>query len=438
MKAVVLAVLLISAYVGSAAAAEPRVRVAIDAKGPIIVGQQVRVDVTVLAPNFFLSPPQFPIFDLPGAIVTLPDENAINSTETIDGESYAGIRRSYMITPQQAGDVSLPPIRITFKYAAEPGKPGAEAAVTLPPETFTVTQPAGAQSSVSPGLVAKVVVTQTLDGDPKAMKVGDALARTVETFAPNTQAMMIPPCTFEARPGTRVYRHDPILSAVRSDRGDFLGGRRVDSATYVFDKPGTYLLPAIQVPWFDADKGTQKASAAPEITVSVREAPVPISDLAPPQAPTAEPDDQAWKRIFIRLVAYAAVGLAISWVWYEFGPRLRDRRRRRHEAWEASEAAAFERLRYACFAGDRFAAYKELASWARREGFASLRALCEREPTLRADVTELENDLFSNTHSRARWNGRHLFDRTAAVRTSRQRSRRSQRSAAVVLPALNP
>jgi hypothetical protein len=157
----------------------------------------------------------------------------------------------------------------------------------------------------------------------------------------------------------------------------------VDSATYVFGKPGTYLLPAIQVPWFDADKGTQKTSTAPEIAVSIAETPAPVSDLAPPQPQTAEPDDQAWTRIFIWLVACAAVALAISWLWYMFGPRLRDRWCRRHEAWEASEAAAFERLRHACSAGDRSAAYKELGSWARREGLASLRALCEREPTLR-------------------------------------------------------
>jgi BatD DUF11 like domain len=106
------------------AAAQPRVRVEIDAKDPILVGQEVRVNVTVLAPNFFLSSPQFPTFDIAGAVVTLLDENALNTTETIDGEIYAGIRRSYAITPRRAGTFTLPPVQITFRYAAEPGKTG--------------------------------------------------------------------------------------------------------------------------------------------------------------------------------------------------------------------------------------------------------------------------------------------------------------------------
>jgi BatD DUF11 like domain len=183
------------------AAAQPRVRVEIDAKDPVLVGQQVRVNVTVLAPNFFLSPPQFPTFDIPGAIVTLLDENALNNTETINGDIYAGIRRTYAITPRRPGTFTLPPARITFRYAAEPGKPGVDAAVALPPQTFTARPAAGAPATATPALVAKVVVTQTLDGDPRAMKVGDALTRTLETFAPNTQAMMIPPLTFQAPEG---------------------------------------------------------------------------------------------------------------------------------------------------------------------------------------------------------------------------------------------
>ena len=67
-------------------AAEPVVRVDILTPAPIVAGQQVQVQVDVLVPNFFLSPLQFPIFDLPNAIVTLPDVRALNLVETIDGD----------------------------------------------------------------------------------------------------------------------------------------------------------------------------------------------------------------------------------------------------------------------------------------------------------------------------------------------------------------
>src|SRR5262249_13361829 len=230
MRALVLIALLLATS-AAYAADEPRIRAEIMTKEPFLVGQQIRVDVTVLVPNYFLSSPQFPTFDIPDAVVILLDENAVNSSETIDGGSYAGIRKGYAITPQRDGEFVLPPAAITFNYAAEPGKPPVAGTVALPPLRFTVRRPAGAPATGP--LVAKGEITPTLDRDPKDLKAGDALTRTVETIAANTQAMMIPPPTFAAPAGVRLYQHDPALSDVTTDRGGFVGGRRTDRVTYV-------------------------------------------------------------------------------------------------------------------------------------------------------------------------------------------------------------
>src|SRR5262249_36486450 len=108
----ILAALLIAPG-GAAAAAQPRARARIAPKGEVLVGEQLRLDVTVLVPNYFLSAPQFPTFDIADAVVTLIDENALNTSETIGGDTFAGIRRSYAITPQRGGDFVLPPAEIT-------------------------------------------------------------------------------------------------------------------------------------------------------------------------------------------------------------------------------------------------------------------------------------------------------------------------------------
>ncbi len=47
------------------AAAAPIVRVEVGAKQPVPVGQQISVDVTILAPNFFMSAPAFPVLQVP-------------------------------------------------------------------------------------------------------------------------------------------------------------------------------------------------------------------------------------------------------------------------------------------------------------------------------------------------------------------------------------
>jgi hypothetical protein len=436
VKACFLAVLLMVTSLASAAA-QPRVRVEIDAKDPVLVGQQVRVNVTVLAPNFFLSSPQFPTFDIAGAIVTLLDENALNNTETIDGEIYSGIRRSYAITPRRAGTFTLPPARITFRYAAEPGQPGVDGMVSLPPQTFTARRAEGAQAKAAPALVAKVVVTQTLDGDPRAVKAGDALTRTVETFAANTQAMMIPPPTFQAPEGVRLYRRDPVLTDVKTDRGDVTGGRRIDQVTYIFQEPGLYTLPAIEIGWVNADSGKQQVTTAPAISVSVASAPAPRAEIAPP-APPGEAAEAAthslWPRPLAWVFALIAAALVGLWSWHRFGPRLRAWRQARRLAWQASERAAFARLKRACLAGDAAAAYRELGIWARCEGLKTVQALCAPEPALRCEVAKLERHLYAGTP--APWDGPALFNAAASVRVARFADDRH--GSHVALPALNP
>src|ERR1700729_3463154 len=85
------------------------------AKG-IIVGQPVHLVVEVLVPNFFTGSPDFPIFELGNVIVVLPEETPQNLNEQINGQTYAGIRRTYFLYPQQPGSYRFQPGRLTVPY----------------------------------------------------------------------------------------------------------------------------------------------------------------------------------------------------------------------------------------------------------------------------------------------------------------------------------
>ncbi|WP_457663085.1 hypothetical protein [Sinorhizobium medicae] len=111
---------------GPALSADPLARAALQSQGTLYAGQQILVDVDVLVPNYFLQSPQFPAIDIPGAIVTLDDGRALNLNETIDGTPYSGIRRTYIIVPQAAGDFTLPPRPDHLRLCGGPpsGHPG--------------------------------------------------------------------------------------------------------------------------------------------------------------------------------------------------------------------------------------------------------------------------------------------------------------------------
>ncbi|MDQ6436598.1 hypothetical protein RB623_21315 [Mesorhizobium sp. LHD-90] len=360
--------LLLLAPIAAAHAADPFARASVDAQGTIYPGQQVTVTVDVLVPNFFMSPPQFPLFDLPNAVVTLPDSGAENLNETVDGESFAGIRRSYLVTPQAAGDYVLPPVEITFTYAAVPGQ-ASPGKVTLPPTRFTVTAQPGAETDGASVTAARVDVEQALDRDAKAMKAGDTLVRTVTVTADGMQAMMIPEPSFEAPEGVRIYRHDPKLEDQRTPRGEFVAGRRTDTVTYVFEKAGNYSLPAVEVHWFDPQSGKAETASAPAVAVTVAEAAASNPAIAPP-APVEKPQP-AWTRIdwrrWLPVAGFAvAVLAAAGWLLLSGLPRLLTHLRARRAERENSEPAYFRRFEQACRGRDARAVHARLDAWARR------------------------------------------------------------------------
>lgn len=427
------ALVLLSMLVAASASAAPQplVRVKIDAEQPVLVGQQVRVDVTVLAPNFFLSPPQFPTLSIPGAMANLLDERALNSTETIDGVSYAGITKSYAVTPQQPGELRLPPAEIAFTYAAEPGQPAVPAKVALPAEVIRARLAPGQEAGSAP--VAKLAITQKLDRATKGLRAGDALTRTIEIFAPNTQAMMIPPPELTAPDGVKMYRRDPQLWEVKDERGGAGGGRRVERVTYAFERAGHFILPPVEIGWIDAATGKREVSRveAIDVNVAAAAAPGPLAPERPRQSLRLD-----WRHVAL-LGAGLMVLLVGAWVALRLGPPIEQWWTARQVAMQQSEKAHFERLTHACEVNDAAAAQAALALWAHDGGFSSLCQLAESDARLAAEIAVLEHALYAPS-APTPWNGSSLATAGAKARARRARQRSQRPPRGRSLPSLNP
>ncbi len=304
------------------AVAQPVVRVNVREAPPHLAGQTLHIDVQVLVPTFFMSPVPLPELDIPGAVVTIA-QDSVNVTTPVNGVSYSGIQHTYSFVAQAAGRFTLPPAAITFRYGGDNGP--ADGRVTLPETAIDVEWPAGmAPPPESAGMIiARVTVTQRLDGDPAAMRAGDALTRTIVTTADRTQPMFIPPPSFTAPDGVRVYPKDPQLSEQRADRGGaLLEGRRTDRVVYTFERPGTYVLPAIDVPWFNLQARRTETAHAEAITVTVAARPAAegIAPEAPAPAP-APPPATSRRRVVMLAAAAIALALLLTMLW-RFGARL--------------------------------------------------------------------------------------------------------------------
>jgi hypothetical protein len=412
--------------------AEPFARASIDTD-QIVPGQQVHLTVDVLVPDFFTSPPQFPLFDIPNAVVTLPEERAQNVVETIDGTEYSGIRRRYAIVPEIAGSYALPPAAIELGYSRD-GKP-TRGEARLPALRFQVGSPAGAADATLAFAARGLTLDQSFDRDPLKLQVGQALVRTVTVFAEDTQAMMIPAIDEGQAEGLKQYAEAPRIEDNVSV-GRTTGSRRTETITYTADAAGSFELPAVTYAWFDTEAHATQSAELPAVKLTVTAAPPASQGIVPQLQAVPATGGLKWTRI-VYVVPVAVVALVIGWVFWRWFPVLRTLFLGRRAAYANSRAARLKQLDATIRSSDDPRhVYAALADWSRFEGFRTISdwLAASGDPELTGQVSGLEAALFSGAPARA-------FDRKGLQRAiagiGQNRPAKADRKS-IVLPALNP
>jgi hypothetical protein len=156
------------------AAQTPVVRAQLQPAEDILVGQPVRLVVSVFVPNYFTGSPDFPEFEIPNAIVVLPQDRPQNTNEQIGGLTYAGITETYIIYPQQPGDFQLPLAQITISYASSPPK-STVAHVSLPALAFHADIPAAAKNLDYFLPTTRLTIDQKWSPALKNIRAGDSI-----------------------------------------------------------------------------------------------------------------------------------------------------------------------------------------------------------------------------------------------------------------------
>lgn len=407
----------------------------------IIVGQAVHLNVAVLVPNYFTGSPDFPVFELENAIVVQPQNRPQNLSETIGDVHYAGISQSYTIYPQQAGEFRLPPAQFTVPYAANPPKT-AEAHLSLPPLIFHASIPEAAQGLSYFLPTTALTLQQRWEPSLKNIRVGDTFHRTITVTTMKTQGMMIPPLSFEASDGVRVYAEQPSVVDQKTPTGEFVYGRRTESARYFLRSAGEYTLPPIQLQWWNLNTHKLVTTTLPSVHLTVAANPGYVEELPPEQEPVVAVQPQAasfWQRYRLSiLVGFPAFVFAslVFWLMWRYIPMLRRQLRQSSERRTNSERAYFRRLITACKRNDAQGAYRSLISWVvRRNGGVTLQEYLRRanDDELVVAVEELGASLYSGADKQS-WDGSRLSRLLRKHRHDREKDLGSRG----VLPQLNP
>ncbi|MBK5529616.1 BatD family protein [Pseudomonas sp. TH06] len=256
--------LLISLFSFSAFAAEPQLKVQAHlqpAEGAM-VGGLIELQVDVLTDTWFTSAAALPDLKLDGALVMPPDGQAQHLNQTIDGQSFSGLRYSYLITPNVAQRYDIPALTVR----ATPAQATSEINAQTAPLQFSAAQPPGFKPGDVPLVATAVRLGQTIINSATPLKVGDSITRQLTLQADGTLAMALPTPTLGDVAGLSRYAKTPQVTTLDDGRGDILGGQRIDSVTYRIDSAGSHTLPAIEVQWWDSGTRQSRTAQVPAVT----------------------------------------------------------------------------------------------------------------------------------------------------------------------------
>ncbi|GLU29813.1 BatD family protein [Brucella sp. NBRC 12950] len=378
-------------FINDAAAQEPMVRAKIGETGPIVPGQQVQLVITVLAPGFFTSPPQFPLFALPHALVTLSDERSQNITDTINNVQFSGIQKRYSIIPQVSGSYRIPEIQVSFDYL-EDGAPK-KGTVKSQPLTFTV---GAAQNNRQTGFaVGSLELSQSFDRPPDKLQTGDALVRTLTITATDTVAITIPPINIGTPEGLDQYVK-PATVADNVSVGRKTASRRIETIVYTASKSGAFTLPEISYRWFDVKSQQVQTATLPETTVTVTTSAAKSATPVEPASKGTLSRKSLWT---LEITALLIAGLIAFETWYRarFTNLLRQWNERRRNSLHHQRRQTLRIIS----TGDNARINAALEVWSRRLGYSSIHAwaAAANDGSLAAQVEILQRQLYGKGQS---------------------------------------
>ena len=309
------------------------VRTSITPDSNIWVGQQVVLQLDILALDGWADSRRLPEFDVSGAYLLRVESQGTRLSETISGGSYSGQRHEWLLFPQRGGEFNIPPteIEVVVKtFGAETGDQ--HVSLKAAALEFAVDVPPGAEQIQGVISTTELTAIQSWEPDHFTLRAGDGIKRTISFKAANVSGMAFTPLKPETVANLAVYPGEPDV-ADEINRGTLEYGKRVETFTYVPAKAGEYQIPDITINWWNIKHQKLHTERLEGVKLDVSTAPGGIGAAVSVDA------GKNLKWIYLLLPAVALTALFFLWrqrcypVW-----------KRQQAARENSEPAWFKRF----------------------------------------------------------------------------------------------
>jgi len=397
---------------------QPIVRITLSPES-VSVGEAIDMQVTVLVPTWFASPPVFPSFEIANAITRLPADSSYPTSERVGNATWSGIVRDYQIYPLLGATYRIGGQSVRISYANPGGQPSL-ADITIPDIVLRATVPTGAEN-LQPYLAGRELqLSQEIEGDVTALQRGDAIVVTYTAELDGLPAMFLPRLAPRVElEGVSIYADTPVVE-------DGTPARRSEKLTLVFESGGKFTLPAVGLDWWNTAARRLEHASVAAVLFSVASAKTTGTSMGT----THQLPARGWL-----VIVFAALLAAV--LTRRRLPALTSRLRAALQARRQSEQYAFKKLRGTMRHGDPKSVYHAMLYWLERlETGLDVRAFAVSYGTdeLSAAVNQLTRATYSNSAAQSGLSA--LYAEIAAARRRWQKTRPPATGAA--LPSLNP
>lgn len=326
----------------------------------------------------------------------------------INGIRHGVIEVRYALFPQRSGDLSIPAQLFSATTVAGSGdyygsRFGKSTQVKSPEIPLRVLPKPSDYPADAPWLPAtNLTLAEAWSPQPQEAQLGEALTRSLMVKADGLTSTQLPRLELPSVAGLRRYPDQPSLNDAASETG--VSGSREQRDALVATQAGDYVLPAVEVVWWNTAEERVERSALPERLLQVADNPElvqpaidePATLLPPGQQPLVWP----WQLSSALLAVTTLLGFGL-WLRARSQPAVT-----RTVQAGPTPRSLLEDLRRACLANDTQATRHALDAWARQQP-ETLADMAARFVPLSDALDGLNGALYSETGQR--WQGGALW-----------------------------
>jgi len=233
----------------------------------VLTGQPFFVKIIVFTPTWFTKAPDFGEYQVNNSF-TIRTERPLGGYETINGKRYTTLSYEYIVFPLKAGKLELPPLSVEFESPVEGDYKGKLVNVMTRGASIEILPIPNYDNSKPLFVANNVTISENWSKEFSGLKVGDVLERTLRISAYGTLANMIPPIAIDSLAWASTYLGKANLT--QTINGKTVTSERIEKHTYLLEKEGSYMIPEIQLNYYNlkSRKWVMKTIPAKEITVA--------------------------------------------------------------------------------------------------------------------------------------------------------------------------